>query len=162
MTDEAMELLPCPFCEGTQLEELPVTNTRGHWRFIYCIACSAQGPWSFKPATAANMWNRRALAAQSALAEEKREFALLNAEHWRLGEQRDKLLERTQAAEVRAGEAEQDARRFAWWFSNETKHGDIVNEYLRGVREQWTLDKWRAAIDAASAAPPASPAGKVE
>ena len=99
-------------------------------------------------------------AVKSALAEEKREFASLNAEHWRLGEQRDKLLERTQAAEVRAGEAEQDARRFAWWFSNETKHGDIVNEYLRGVREQWTLDKWRAAIDAASAAPPASPAGR--
>ena|SRR3990167_8689711 len=101
-------------------------------------------------------------AVKSALAEEKREFASLNAEHWRLGEQRDKLLERTQAAEVRAGEAEQDARRFAWWFSNETKHGDIVNEYLRGVREQWTLDKWRAAIDAASAAPPASPAGRKE
>lgn len=55
-------------------------------------------------------------------------------------------LERLQAenAELRA-----DAERFRWWFSSEPKPGEFVNEYLDGVRQNWSLDQWRMAIDRA-------------
>lgn len=43
---------------------------------------------------------------------------------------------------------DQDAVRFAWWFSAEGKEA-FLTEYLRGVREGWSLDQWRAAIDKA-------------
>lgn len=46
--------------------------------------------------------------------------------------------------------AEADAERFVFWFSDAPKD---VNEYLKGVREHWTTDQWRAWIDAALAAP---------
>jgi len=42
----------------------------------------------------------------------------------------------------------QDAERFIWWFSDIDK-GDFLNEYMRGMREHWTLDQWRIAIDRA-------------
>lgn len=43
-----------------------------------------------------------------------------------------------------------DAARFDWYFGpNVLKPADFMSEYLRGVREQWTPDQWRAAIDAA-------------
>lgn len=41
-----------------------------------------------------------------------------------------------------------DAERFAWWFSDIDKK-EFIKEYLRGVREKWTLEQWRSAIDAA-------------
>lgn len=41
-----------------------------------------------------------------------------------------------------------DAERFHWYISSEPK-GNFLNTYLRGVREKWTLDQWRAAIDSA-------------
>lgn len=42
----------------------------------------------------------------------------------------------------------QDAERFHWYISSEPK-GNFLNTYLRGVREKWTLDQWRVAIDRA-------------
>lgn len=45
-----------------------------------------------------------------------------------------------------------DTERFDYWFGPDSKHSDI-NEYLRGVREGWTADQWRAWIDAARKAP---------
>ena len=41
-----------------------------------------------------------------------------------------------------------DAERFIWWFSDAEK-GTYINDYLQGIREHWTLDQWRASIDAA-------------
>jgi hypothetical protein len=49
-----------------------------------------------------------------------------------------------------AGEA-QDAARFAWWFSEAPKPDAFMATYLQGVREHWSLDQWRTAIDAALA-----------
>ena len=50
-------------------------------------------------------------------------------------------------------QAEQDAGRFEWWFSD-TNKGSFINTYLQGVREGWGTDQWRAAIDAAMKTPP--------
>lgn len=47
-----------------------------------------------------------------------------------------------------ASSDEQDARRFAWFLSDAPK-GDFITVYLQGVREHWSLDQWRDAIDAA-------------
>jgi uncharacterized protein YjaZ len=44
--------------------------------------------------------------------------------------------------------AEQDARRFDWYFGDKPK-GDWLMTYLSGMRAGWTTDQWRAAIDAA-------------
>lgn len=54
---------------------------------------------------------------------------------------------RTLLALVDAQEA--DAARLAWWFSNESKPVNFVNTYLEGMRSDWNLDQWRAAIDSA-------------
>jgi hypothetical protein len=43
-----------------------------------------------------------------------------------------------------------DNARFEWWFSE--AHGAakaaFLTEYIRGIQDRWTLDQWRAAIDA--------------
>ena len=62
-----------------------------------------------------------------------------------MGEAADRIEELERAL----AEAQADARRFAYWFSNEQKPGKLLTDYLDGVREKWSLDQWRAAIDAA-------------
>jgi hypothetical protein len=42
-----------------------------------------------------------------------------------------------------------DAARFNWYFGRTGKESVFVGEYMRGIREGWTPDQWRAAIDAA-------------
>lgn len=44
-----------------------------------------------------------------------------------------------------------DAKRFVFWFSPQAKMVDM-NGYLRGMREGWTLDQWRAFVDESMAA----------
>ena len=66
----ATDLLPCPFCGGDQMIEVPVLNTQGNRRYISCRICSAQGPWSYKPLTATNQWNRRSQPEPTMSAEE--------------------------------------------------------------------------------------------
>jgi hypothetical protein len=41
----------------------------------------------------------------------------------------------------------EDARRFVWWFDDSPKPPNMMNEFLQGVREHWTLDQWRAHCD---------------
>jgi len=46
-----------------------------------------------------------------------------------------------------------DAARFRWWMSDAPKPPEFMNEFLRGVREGWSLDQWRALVDAARRQP---------
>lgn len=46
-----------------------------------------------------------------------------------------------------------DAARFAWYFSN-TPKGDWLMTYLDGINAGWTIDQWRASIDAAMSTEP--------
>lgn len=48
---------------------------------------------------------------------------------------------------------EQDARRLEWYFSPSDKTAFLSGDYMKGMCENWNTDKWRAAIDAALAAP---------
>lgn len=51
---------------------------------------------------------------------------------------------------ARIAELERDAARLDWWFSfDKAKQAAFVNQYLIGMREQWSPAKWRDAIDAA-------------
>jgi hypothetical protein len=60
------------------------------------------------------------------------------------------LLTAVQEALAERNALARDAARFDWYFGpNVLKPADFMSEYLRGVREQWTPDQWRAAIDAA-------------
>lgn len=43
---------------------------------------------------------------------------------------------------------EKDAARLEFWFSPDAKVVDI-NEYMKGIREKWSVDQWRNYIDAA-------------
>jgi hypothetical protein len=52
---------------------------------------------------------------------------------------------------LRAQQDTKDGERFAWYFSDEPK-GDFLNAFMQGIREHWSLDQWRAAIDAARGA----------
>ena len=54
-----MSLLPCPFCGGSKLHVDVVPNTQSNRRFVWCLSCSMQGPWSYKPKGAEEMWNTR-------------------------------------------------------------------------------------------------------
>lgn len=62
------------------------------------------------------------------------------------------LVSPVQSEGALSGEAqeliERDATRFQWYFSDKPK-GDWLATYLDGVRTGWTIDQWRAAIDAA-------------
>jgi hypothetical protein len=47
-----------------------------------------------------------------------------------------------------------DAARFAWYFSFDPaihKSQEFMRAYMEGMRDCWSLDQWRAAIDAAMA-----------
>ena len=46
---------------------------------------------------------------------------------------------------------EKDAARLEFWFSPDAKVVDI-NEYMKGIREKWSVDQWRNYIDAAKGA----------
>jgi hypothetical protein len=52
---------------------------------------------------------------------------------------------------LRAQQDTKDGERFAWYFSDKPK-GDFLNAFMQGIREHWSLDQWRAAIDAARGA----------
>jgi hypothetical protein len=48
-------------------------------------------------------------------------------------------------------EARRDSERLDWYFGAELKGGEFINAYMTGIREGWTPNQWRAAIDAARA-----------
>lgn len=52
--------------------------------------------------------------------------------------------------EQRVAELEAEARRFDYYFGSSDKT-DFINEYLKGVRKNWSLAQWRIAIDLAIA-----------
>jgi hypothetical protein len=56
---------------------------------------------------------------------------------------------------LRSHPAVADAQRFAWYFSDSPK-GDFLMTYLDGMKQGWTADQWRAAIDAAMGAAPSA------
>lgn len=64
----------------------------------------------------------------------------LTAAHQRLSEQETLLAERNR-----------DAERFEWFFGDSDKL-PFMSNYLLGVRESWTPNQWRAAIDEAMGA----------
>jgi hypothetical protein len=47
----------------------------------------------------------------------------------------------------------EDANRFRWWFGPEDKV-IVALPYFDGCTKGWTLDQWRAAVDAAMAGVP--------
>ncbi len=51
--------LPCPFCGSYRARDMVVPGTNGGRRFVRCMNCSAQGPWSDKSYTAIDYWNKR-------------------------------------------------------------------------------------------------------
>jgi len=50
----------------------------------------------------------------------------------------------------------EDAKRFRWWFGplDVDAKGKFVLPYIEGCTNNWTLDQWRAAVDAAMAGVP--------
>lgn len=58
------------------------------------------------------------------------------------------LLDRAIAALQSAAQDRKDAELFAWYFSTKPKF-QFLNDYMEGMREDWSLDQWRAAITAA-------------
>lgn len=52
-----------------------------------------------------------------------------------------------EANKARIAYLEADAKRFEWWFGGTDKASFLLT-YLDGVRAKWTVDQWRAAIDA--------------
>lgn len=63
-------------------------------------------------------------------------------------EDRAGLIEEAQRLVRERDAARADAQRFVWWFCTDDK-STFVLEYLYGMRGGWSLDQWRAAIDAA-------------
>lgn len=58
-------LLPCPFCGSHNVKATIVPNTQGNRRYMYCLGCFAEGPWSRLDANEIELWNRReALSAR--------------------------------------------------------------------------------------------------
>ena len=41
--------------------------------------------------------------------------------------------------------AAEDSRRLDWWIT--TQKGEYLQEYMRGMREGWTIEQWRVSID---------------
>lgn len=39
-----------------------------------------------------------------------------------------------------------DTKRFDWFFGSKDKY-PFLDAYMQGVREGWTVDQWREAID---------------
>lgn len=79
------ELLPCPFCGGTKLKEIAVSNTGGNVRHIWCMTCQASGPW-FNGGHPANRWNESAPLSQRGEADEA--WTRVRIVMWRIDELR--------------------------------------------------------------------------
>ena len=85
---------------------------------------------------------------QEAISDCKRLDSLLKSviaertEAWRMAGEADSLRRERDALA-------RDAARFNWYFGRTGKESVFVGEYMRGIREGWTPDQWRAAIDAA-------------
>lgn len=88
---------------------------------------------------------RAALAAWSSMRDVEHFDALWNE----MPESVQDLLVQYDAAIRERDELRGDAERLAWWFSWDAKPAGFMNTYLQGIRERWSLDQWRAAIDAA-------------
>ena len=54
--------------------------------------------------------------------------------------------ERARELLERLKRAEEDSARFQWWFSEQPKR-DFVKDYLQGVQEGYSIEKWRECID---------------
>jgi hypothetical protein len=55
-------------------------------------------------------------------------------------------------ARLHAAQFVRDAERFDWYFGPDSvKCTDFMTQYFKGMKERWTPDQWRAAIDAALA-----------
>ena len=44
-------------------------------------------------------------------------------------------------------EMRKDSERLEWYFSFTPKPQNLIGEYLKGMREHWTVDQWREFID---------------
>jgi hypothetical protein len=62
---------------------------------------------------------------------------------------REQVIRHVDALETRLLAAERDAARFVWYFDWTTKGENFIAAYMQGMREHWTLEQWRAAIDKA-------------
>lgn len=60
MTDNAPELLPCPFCGGRGID-----NASAPLPYVYCEICDAHGPACDTLKAAFEWWNARADHAQA-------------------------------------------------------------------------------------------------
>jgi hypothetical protein len=74
--------------------------------------------------------------------------ALVDLANWILVREAEKDAE---IAGLRAelAEARRERDRLDWYFGPALKGGDFINTYMTGIREKWTPNQWRAAIDAA-------------
>ena len=52
--EEAIRLLPCPWCGSADIKP------HGGSRWLYCMSCKSEGPYSDNKAAAIAAWNRRA------------------------------------------------------------------------------------------------------
>jgi hypothetical protein len=63
-------------------------------------------------------------------------------------EERNKLEGEIEALKAERDALARDAARFDWYFGRTDKI-DFMQTYLTGMKDGWTPDQWRAAIDAA-------------
>ncbi|WP_175992297.1 Lar family restriction alleviation protein [Burkholderia vietnamiensis] len=68
MNKTLTDLLPCPFCGGTNCTIS--TRTIGKWKFVYCPDCLAEGPAYDDEDDAIDAWNRRTTPDREAIIEE--------------------------------------------------------------------------------------------
>ena len=66
----------------------------------------------------------------------------------RLATYTTRAIERMNELEAELAEARRDVERFAWYFGSDDKM-PFMKTYIDGLAEGFTLDQWRAAIDAA-------------
>jgi hypothetical protein len=57
------------------------------------------------------------------------------------------LLDRLAALEAENAALKADAERFVWYVSETPKPSDFMADYFKGLREGWSIDQWRIAID---------------
>lgn len=81
----------------------------------------------------------------------KNEAAIKERDHWKtVASGKTCYVPPEFQAHLDAVIAERDAAvdRFDWYFGSHDKTA-FINTYMQGMREGWSLDQWRAAIDAA-------------
>lgn len=78
--------------------------------------------------------------------------ALAEARHPLTNDNGNLMLNALRALIAERDAALADAQRFVWWFCTGDK-SMFVLEYLHGMRSDWSLDQWRAAIDKAMEKP---------